>query len=238
VTITVTPVNDAPLAVNDLFSVAEDGVLNIPALGVLSNDTDAEGTLLSAILISTVSHGTLSLNVNGAFTYTPAANYNGSDFFTYRATDGTANSSDATVAITVTAVNDPPVLASIGTKEVVVGNPMTFTATATDVDDPPQSLTFSVQGGPAGATINPITGAFTWTPSDAEASTTNYITVIVTDNGSPALSAAETIAMIVYATPSISIQDTSIPGGSDGLLVAEFAVNLSAPVTGAVSVDF
>ena len=60
------------------------------------------------MLVSGPSHGTLTLNANGSFTYTPAANYNGSDSFTYRASDGTATSGLATVTLTVSAVNDAP----------------------------------------------------------------------------------------------------------------------------------
>ena len=238
VTLTITGVNDIPVAVNDAYTIAEDATLTVGGSGVLANDTDSDATALSAVLVSAPSNGALTFNANGSFSYIPALNFYGSDFFTYRATDGTASSAFATVAITVNAANDPPVLSTIGTKEVVVGNPLTFTASATDVDNPPQALTFSLEGGPSGATINPLSGAFSWTPGDAEASTTNYVTVRVTDNGSPALSSAETIAMVVFATPTISIQDTSVPGGTDGLLVAEFNVNLSSPVTRPVSVDF
>ncbi|HEY0548066.1 MAG TPA: tandem-95 repeat protein, partial [Verrucomicrobiae bacterium] len=238
VTITITSVNDLPVAMNDAYTVTEDATLTVGGSGVLANDTDSDGATLTTILVSGPEHGILTFNPTGAFSYIPAQNFYGPDFFTYRASDGTANSGIATVAITVSPVNDAPVLAGIGTKEVVVGNPLTFTASATDVDDPLQSLTFSLDGGPAGATINPITGAFSWTPGDDEASTTNHITIRVTDNGSPAGTAAETIAMIVYATPTISIADTSLPGGTDGLLVAEFSVSLSAPVTRPVSVDF
>ncbi len=239
VTITITSVNDIPVAVNDAYTVTEDATLTVGGSGVLANDTDSDGAALTAVLVSGPSNGVLTFNPNGSFTYIPALNFYGSDFFTYRASDGTANSAvAATVAITVSAVNDPPVLASIGTREVVVGNPLTFTASATDVDNPPQSLTFSLNGGPAGASIHPITGSFNWTPGDAEASTTNYITIRVTDNGSPPETVTETIAMIVYATPTISIADTSLPGGTDGLVVAEFTVSLSAPVTRPVSVDF
>jgi VCBS repeat-containing protein len=238
VTITITSVNDVPVAVNDAYTVTEDATLTVGGNGVLANDTDLDGTTLTASLVNGPSNGVLTFNPNGSFSYIPALNFYGSDFFTYRASDGTANSGVATVAITVSPVNDAPVLASIGAREVVVGNPLSFTASATDNDEPPQSLTFSLEGGPADASINPITGLFTWTPGDAEASTTNYVTIRVTDNGSPALSAAETIALVVYATPTISIADTSLPGGTDGLLVAEFTLSLSAPVTRPVSVDF
>src|SRR5439155_5590911 len=65
--------------------------------------------LLSAVLVSGPSHGTLSLSSDGSFTYTPAANYNGGDSFVYQVNDGTADSNLATVSLTITAVNDAPV---------------------------------------------------------------------------------------------------------------------------------
>src|SRR5204862_315560 len=83
--------------------------LTVAAAGVLTNDTDADGNALTAAVVSDVAHGTLSLNPNGSFTYTPTANYSGSDSFTYKANDGTANSNTVTVTITVTGVNDAPV---------------------------------------------------------------------------------------------------------------------------------
>jgi len=64
---------------------------------------------LSAILVSPPTHGVLTLNTNGGFIYLPATNYNGADSFTYRANDGALNSGIATVSLTITGVNDPPV---------------------------------------------------------------------------------------------------------------------------------
>ena len=96
-TITVSAVNDAPTAADDAYSTAEDTALTVAAPGVLGNDSDPDGDPLSAVLGSGPSHGTLTLNANGSFTYTPAANFNGSDSFTYRASDGTLTSNLATV---------------------------------------------------------------------------------------------------------------------------------------------
>src|SRR5262249_23032067 len=98
--------NRAPVANNHNYTMAEDQLL---VSGALANDTDADGTPLSAILVSGTAHGALTLNANGLFTYAPAANYNGSDSFTYKANDGTADSNVATVVINVTSVNDAPV---------------------------------------------------------------------------------------------------------------------------------
>ena len=67
------------------------------------------GIHLTAIKVTNPSHGTLTLNSNGSFTYTPASNYNGTDSFTYKANDSKADSNTATVTITISAVNDAPV---------------------------------------------------------------------------------------------------------------------------------
>src|SRR5207244_1856118 len=109
VSVTVTKVNGPPVALGDSYSTNKNVALSIAAPGVLANDTDPDGDTKTAVLVSGPSHGTLTLNANGSFTYTPAANYNGPDSFTYKASDGTLTSNVATVAITVVAVNDAPV---------------------------------------------------------------------------------------------------------------------------------
>jgi gliding motility-associated-like protein len=109
VVITVNPVNDAPVAANDMYSVDEDTPLPLPAPGVLANDTDVDNDPLTAMLVTGPAHGILTLNANGAFTYIPALNFNGTDSFTYQANDGQLNSHPATVTITVNPVNDAPV---------------------------------------------------------------------------------------------------------------------------------
>jgi serine protease AprX len=104
-------VNDPPVAVDDSYITAEDTPLTVPAPGVLDNDSDADGDPLTAVLVSDVLTGTLALNTDGGFEYTPAPNYNGVVTFTYQTTDTQATSNLATVTVTVTAVNDPPVAA-------------------------------------------------------------------------------------------------------------------------------
>jgi VCBS repeat-containing protein len=98
----------APVAANDAYAVNEDTPLNVAAPGVLGNDSDPDGNPITAVKVSDPAHGTVTLNADGSFTYTPAANYNGPDAFTYHATDGTLPSATGTVAITVNPVNDPP----------------------------------------------------------------------------------------------------------------------------------
>ena len=71
--------NAAPVAVNDAFSVDEDNVLNVSASGVLANDSDVDADPLTAVLVTSPSSGTLTLSFDGSFTYTPNADFNGSD---------------------------------------------------------------------------------------------------------------------------------------------------------------
>src|SRR4051812_34823776 len=106
VTITVTPVNDPPVANADSATVAEDGTVDVAVLG---NDTDVDGDTLSVASVTQGAHGTVAINLDKTVKYTPAANYNGSDSFTYTVSDGNGGSATGTVTITVTSVNDAPV---------------------------------------------------------------------------------------------------------------------------------
>ena len=109
VAIDVTAVNDTPTAVPDNFATDEDTPLTIAAAGVLGNDGDIEGDVLTAVLVGDVAHGTLTLNADGSFTYLPDADYNGDDRFTYRVVDGDGDESpEAAVTISVAPVNDAP----------------------------------------------------------------------------------------------------------------------------------
>ena len=112
VTITINPTNDVPVATNDSYSVNSDATLDVAEPGVLANDFDVEGDTLRAVLVANVTHGTLALQTNGAFSYTPTPGYGGGDLFTYRVSDGSATSAVVTATITVVpdsiAVTAPP----------------------------------------------------------------------------------------------------------------------------------
>jgi VCBS repeat-containing protein len=93
--------NTAPVAVADSYQTDQDTPLVVPAPGVLANDTDADSDPLTASKVTNPSHGTVTLNANGGFTFTPAAGYHGTDSFTYRAYDGSAYSNTVSVTITI-----------------------------------------------------------------------------------------------------------------------------------------
>ena len=105
------PANTAPIATAEAYSTDEDTPLTISAsAGVLANDIDHDNDPLTAALVSGPAHGTLTLNSDGSFTYTPEANYNGPDSFSYQASDGNATTGPVTVNLTVRSVLDPDTL--------------------------------------------------------------------------------------------------------------------------------
>ena len=189
--------------------------LQAPILAAIGNKTVNEGVLLSFTATATdadVPANTLTFSLSagapagaaitagGNFTWTPTeAQGPGSFPITVIVTDNGTPALNDTEAITVTVneVNLAPVLAAIGNRTVNEGQLLSFTATATDPDLPANTLTFSLgAGAPAGAAIT-AGGNFTWTPTEAQGPGSFPITVIVTDNGTPALNDTEAITVTV-----------------------------------------
>ncbi|MED5585660.1 MAG: Ig-like domain-containing protein [Verrucomicrobiota bacterium] len=101
--------NDFPVTIPDSYRVDEDGRLNVPgAEGLLANDVDPESEPLVALVESLPANGSVSIEPDGAFVYSPEADFHGSDTFTYRAYDGVHASVPTVVNIEVSMVNDPP----------------------------------------------------------------------------------------------------------------------------------
>ncbi len=98
--------------------------------------------------------------------------------------------------------NTAPVLAPIPSPLVILGQTLSFTASASDTDQPPQALTFTLNpDAPAGVTLSPTTGLFNWTPTDAPS--TNNFTITVSDNGVPSLAASQSFTVTVFAPPQL-----------------------------------
>lgn len=115
--VTVTNVNDPPVAAGESYTIDQDTPLTVTAPGLLANDSDIDGDTLHAVSYSggATAHGTLAGNADGSFTYTPNPGYAGSDSFTYRVSDGTVSSVPVVVTITIKDTQPPAITASLGT---------------------------------------------------------------------------------------------------------------------------
>jgi hypothetical protein len=205
VTIHVVNAADAPTAVNDTATVAEDGSLTVPPPGVLGNDSDPDGDPMTAVLVSTTSNGTLNLNpATGGYTYTPNPNFFGTDTFTYRASDGTNQSNLATVTITVTAVNDAPSFTAGPSPITVNEDSGAFSGPwATGISAGPgetQGLTFNITNpNPALFSVQPSidssTGVLTFTPA-ANANGSVSLTITLSDDGTPVMTSGPATLVI------------------------------------------
>lgn len=175
VTVTVTAVNDAPVAASDAYTVDEDGTLTANGQGgnpngVLGNDTDPDGDPLTAKLIENVENGRLIFDAtDGTFAYAPNAGFSGTDEFTYTAGDGTKDSEVATVGISVRAVNDAP-LPKDDTKTTPENTPLVFPADDLTKNDSAgsgedQKLTVTATGNARNGTVALSGGNITYTPN-------------------------------------------------------------------------
>ncbi len=147
VTISVAPASGAPAANPDLASVPEDGSTIINVLG-----NDSGDLALAVQSVSNAAHGTVALLADGTVRYSPVADYNGADSFTYLVNDLSGSSSSALVSIVVTPVNDPPVAANDSYRSDG-GTPRNFRVLTNDSDLDGDTLTASLLTSPQGGTL-------------------------------------------------------------------------------------
>ncbi|PCK32823.1 hypothetical protein CEX98_05150 [Pseudoalteromonas piscicida] len=179
VTVNITAVNDAPVAEDNTAQLLEDGNIEINVLG---NDSDVDSQLnaSSVAIVSQPQGGTLQILASGNIVYTPIANFFGNDAFTYTVQDAEGLVSNvATVNITVTSVNDAPVISGTPLTSASEDVAYSFTPTATDTDNDP--LIFSVSNLPIWATFDDITGTISGTPTEGQDGTYSDIVITVSD---------------------------------------------------------
>jgi hypothetical protein len=243
VTVTVTPVNDAPVAAADSATVAEDGSVTV---SVLANDTDPENDNLTVTAVTQGANGSVTINAGSTVTYTPAANFSGTDAFTYTISDGNGGTATGTVSITVTPVNDAPA-ANADTATVAEDGSVTVSVLANDTDPENDNLTvIAVTQGAnglvtinAGSTVTYTPAAnfsgsdtFTYTVSDGNGGTaTASVTVTVTStNDTPTANPdAATVAEDGSVTVSVLANDTDPE--NDNLTVTAVTQGANGSVT-------
>ncbi len=153
--LTVNPVNDPPVAIDNAVSLAEDSNRSITLTA-----TDADGDPLTFAIATNPANGTLT-GTPPEMTYTPNPDFNGADSFTFTASDGTAQSDPGTISITVNPINDRP-LANAANVTVVEDTPTPVTLTGTDIDGDPLSYTVVFQ--PRNGTLSGTAPNLTYTP--------------------------------------------------------------------------
>jgi len=220
-TITITGTNDAPVALAQTITTAEDTAKS----GTLVA-TDIDSLTLTYSIVTGPTKGTLtSFNAaTGAYTYTPGANYNGSDSFTFKANDGTVDSNVATVSITVTPVNDAPT-AGNDSDTVAEDGSVTTNVVANDNAGPlneSQVLTVTlVTQGTNGSVVNNNDGTVTYTPNANYFGPDSYTYTIADSDGAT-------------ATATVSITVTSVNDAPSDIVLTGDTIyeNASATVEG------
>jgi len=194
--------NAFPVAVTDPVTTAEDAAVTF---NVLTNDTDANGDALTVTGFIAPGRGGLVNNGNGSFTYTPSADFNGGDTFSYTVTDSRGGTATGTVNITVTAVNDKPTAdaKSISTAE---DTGVAVTLTGSDVETSAASLIFTVTQAPAHGTLSGSGDNLVYTPNANYGGPDSFqYTVTDTGDGSDAAltSTAATVGITINAVADV-----------------------------------
>jgi len=194
----VTPVNDAPVGITDSYSTDEDTVLSVPvAQSILNNDSDVDGDGLVASLATDAANGSVTLNADGSFDYTPDANFSGTDSFTYTVSDGGLTSNPVTVNIAVGSANDAPVAGEdsfTATEDTVLSVPVAQSILNNDSDVDGDGLVASLATDAANGSVTlDADGSFDYTP-DANFNGSDSFTYEVSD-GSFTDSATVTIGV-------------------------------------------
>jgi VCBS repeat-containing protein len=236
-----------PVARADTYAVDEDGRLTENLPGVLGNDSDADSADLTAVLEEGPSLGALALNPNGSFTYMPQANLNGTDRFTYRASDGLRLSEVATVTIAVNPVNDAPVAAD-QSQTTVEDSATAITLAATDVDG--DALTYTITAAPTNGTLSGTGANRAYTPpanyngsdsfvfnvSDGRLSDAGTVSITLTPvNDAPVAAndayVTDQLTPVRVQAPGVLANDADVEGTTLS------AVGVSGPASGTLSLN-
>ena len=208
VTVTVTVSNQNPV----LGSIGSKSVDELATLSFNATATDGNNDTLEFSLTGTPPSGASINSTSGAFSWTPTELQDGSHSVTVRVSDGNGGSDSETITVTVNEVNEDPVLASVGSKQVNELAALSFTASASDGDTvggTADTLEFSLTGTtPSGASIHQDTGVFSWTPSESQDGT-HTITIQVDDgNGGTDSEDVEVTVSEVNVAPSLAQIDS------------------------------
>ena len=211
VNLTVASVNDLPVAANDTLAATEDTILN----GTLATNDTPSGDGGNVWAVATPpSHGTVTVNPDGSFIYTPTANYNGPDSFTYTLTDANGDVSTATVNLTVASVNDLPVAVNDtlnATEDTTLNG--TLATNDTPSGDGGNVWAVATQPGHGTVTVNPD-GSFVYTPA-ANYNGPDSFTYTLTDANGDVSTATVNLAVAAVNKPPLALDNLLAPSAED-----------------------
>ena len=195
---TVTIANSAPVANDQTVTLNEDETTSITLTA-----SDPNGDTLTYQIVTGPSHGTLTGSAPN-ITYTPVANYNGSDAFTFRVNDGTVDSTDATVTMTVNPLNDPPVANAGPDQTGLQGNVVTLNGSgASDIDGDNLTYSWTFASVPTGSTATLSDSSIVNPSFTADVAGTYEVQLIVNDGTID--SASDTVMVNIFALPTVEI---------------------------------
>jgi large repetitive protein len=214
ISVTVSPTNDAPTTSGATVAGQEDGSIAGQVTGA-----DVDGNPLTFALGQGPANGAVTMNPNGTFNYVPAANFNGTDTFTYSVSDGQGGTTTGTVSVNVAAVNDAPTTAG-GAAEGAEDGTITGTLTGADVDGDTLTFALAPSGAPANGsvTINP-NGTYSYTPAANFVGTDSFTYAIADGNGGVTLGTISVTTTSVNDTPTTS--GATVAGQEDGSITGQ-----------------
>ena len=254
--VTITPVEDNPVAAPDAITIAEDALAT--AIPVLSNDSDVDGDARTITSAANGMKGVVVITGSGTgLTYKPNANANGTDTFTYTISDGHGGSATGTVTVTITPVNDPPNAvndAGLTVPESAGATALAVTSNDTDVDHDTLTITgktdgahgtVAITGGGTGLTYDPAqlyygNDVFTYTISDGHGGTdtATVLVAVVKDTVTPKVVApAESIYNQVVGTTTTrdTISWSGTDTGGTGIVKYQLQVSVNGGSYGTIT---
>jgi len=237
--ITVTPINDPPVANAQSKTTAED----VPVAITLSG-SDPEGGPITYSIAAGTGNGTLTGTAPDLL-YIPDSNFNGSDSFTFTVSDGSLDSAPVTVSITVTPVNDPPV-ANAQSKTTAEDVPVAITLSGSDPEG--SALSFTIVAGPGKGTLTGVAPAMTYTPNP-DSNGSDSFAFTVSDGALTSGSATVSITVTPVHDPPTAVRDVVMTSVDTAVTVSVAAndanpdggpltiVGVTSPANGVVSVN-
>ena len=211
VTITVTGVNDPPVAADDKVEVPED--TPVIMIDVLANDTDVDNDRLVILGVTQGAHGSVTISTNNQLTYTANKNFYGTDAFDYTISDGKGGTDTARVELTIKPVNDAPIISSKPVTTSRVWDSYRYQVKAKDPDTN-EPLLYSLTDKPEGMTIDPNTGFIKWRPNSEQVGE-HHVVVKVEDANQVPASTTQAFTVTVTSLDSPLVTPMTVKDGYD-----------------------